>query len=172
MESDVFSNISPLDHRYLVSDPKLHAELSKYLSEAAFIKYELQVESALTRVLSRRGICPPEAADEVERACQAISPEEVYTEEQRTRHNIRALVNCIQRRVSEAARPYVHFTATSVDIMDTATALRYRDFSENVLLPREFALLQTLIDLALREKATCRWGGRMPACCRSRSAMR
>ncbi|NLU40945.1 MAG: adenylosuccinate lyase [Firmicutes bacterium] len=158
MESDVFSNISPLDHRYLVSDPKLHAELSDYLSEAAFIRYELKVESALTRALSRRGICPPEVADEVETACRVISPEEVYAEEQKTRHNIRALVNCIQRRVSQAARPYVHFTATSVDIMDTATALRYRDFSKNVLLPEGFALLQTLIDLALREKATVQMG--------------
>jgi adenylosuccinate lyase len=158
MESDVFANVSPLDHRYLVSDPRLHAELSKYLSEAAYVRYELQVESALTRVLSRRGICPPEVADEVEGACRAVTAEEVYAEEQKTRHNIRALVNCIQRRVGETARPYVHFTATSVDIMDTASALRYRDFTKNLLLPKGFALLQTLIDLALREKATVQMG--------------
>lgn len=158
MESEVFANISPLDHRYLVSDPKLHAELSKYLSEAAFVRYELQVESALTRVLCRRGICPAEVADEVERACGGIDADEVYAEEQRTRHNIRALVNCIQRKVSEPARPFVHLTATSVDIMDTASALRYRDFSKNVLLPEGLNLLQTLIDLASREKSTVQMG--------------
>ena len=104
------------------------------------------------------GICPPEVADEVEGACRAVTAEEVYAEEQRTRHNIRALVNCIQRKVSEPARPFVHLTATSVDIMDTASALRYRDFTKNLLLPKGFALLQTLIDLALREKATVQMG--------------
>lgn len=123
MSTDVFSNISPLDHRYLMSNPKLHSKMAQYLSEGAYVKYELLVESALTRVLSRRGLCPSDVADEVERACNEITAEEVYAEEQITRHNIRALVNCIQRRVSESARPYVHFTATSVDIMDTANTL-------------------------------------------------
>ncbi len=158
MSTDVFSNISPLDHRYLMSNPKLHSKMAQYLSEEAYVKYELLVESALTRVLSRRGLCPSDVADEVERACNEITAEEVYAEEQITRHNIRALVNCIQRRVSESARPYVHFTATSVDIMDTANALRYRDFTRDVIMPEGLALLQTLIDLARREKRTVQMG--------------
>ncbi|MFY9146583.1 MAG: lyase family protein [Bacillota bacterium] len=158
MSTDVFSNISPLDHRYLMSNPKLHSKMAQYLSEGAYVKYELLVESALTRVLSRRGLCPSDVADEVERACNEITAEEVYAEEQITRHNIRALVNCIQRRVSESARPYVHFTATSVDIMDTANALRYRDFTRDVIMPEGLALLQTLIDLARREKRTVQMG--------------
>jgi len=158
MSIDVFSNISPLDHRYLMSNPKLHSKMAQYLSEGAYVKYELLVESALTRVLSRRGLCPSDVADEVERACNEITAEEVYAEEQITRHNIRALVNCIQRRVSESARPYVHFTATSVDIMDTANALRYRDFTRDVIMPEGLALLQTLIDLARREKRTVQMG--------------
>jgi adenylosuccinate lyase len=132
--------------------------MAQYLSEGAYVKYELLVESALTRVLSRRGLCPSDVADEVERACNEITAEEVYAEEQITRHNIRALVNCIQRRVSESARPYVHFTATSVDIMDTANALRYRDFTRDVIMPEGLALLQTLIDLARREKRTVQMG--------------
>ncbi|MGB4219593.1 MAG: lyase family protein [Bacillota bacterium] len=158
MSIDVFSNISPLDHRSLMSNPKLHSKMAQYLSEGAYVKYELLVESALTRVLSRRGLCPSDVADEVERACNEITAEEVYAEEQITRHNIRALVNCIQRRVSESARPYVHFTATSVDIMDTANALRYRDFTRDVIMPEGLALLQTLIDLARREKRTVQMG--------------
>ena len=132
--------------------------MAQYLSEGAYVKYELLVESALTRVLGRRGLCPSDVADEVERACNEITAEEVYAEEQITRHNIRALVNCIQRRVSESARPYVHFTATSVDIMDTANALRYRDFTRDVIMPEGLALLQTLIDLARREKRTVQMG--------------
>lgn len=158
MNADVFSNISPLDHRYLMSNPDLHSEMSKYLSEGAYVRYELRVEAALTRVLSKRGLCPPSVADEVEQACKDIGAEEVYEEEQKTRHNIRALVNCIQRRVSESARPYVHFTATSVDIMDTANALRYRDFTYDIVMPEGLALLQVLIDLALREKACVQMG--------------
>jgi len=141
-----------------MSNPNLHAKMSQYLSEEAFVRYQLKVEAALTRALSKRGLCSSAVADEVEQACRHVSVEEVYEEEQKTRHNIRALVNCIQRRVSESARPFVHFTATSVDIMDTANALRYRDFTRNVIMPEGLALLQTLIDLALREKSTVQMG--------------
>ncbi len=158
MQDDIFAAISPLDHRYRAGMPELFALLSDFLSENAYIRYEAQVEAALTSVLARRGICPPEAAAEVVRAAAQVTPEEVYAEEAITHHNIRALVNCIQRRVSEAARPFVHFTATSVDIMDTARAVQYRAVTTQVLVPHLKELLQVWIDIVRREAATVQVG--------------
>ena len=74
--------------------------------------------------------------------------EEVYEEERRIQHNIRALVNCIRNQVSPAARPYVHLFATSADIMDTARALCLVEVTRKVLLPDLEDLVRKLIALA------------------------
>ena len=79
-----------------------------------------------------------------------IVPEEV-TRKNGSRHNIRALVNTIQAHVSDAARPFVHFTATSVDIMDTARAVQYRDVSEKMIIPQLKELLGLFIAITRRE---------------------
>jgi adenylosuccinate lyase len=158
LERDLFANISPLDHRYYIANQALFGQLGEYFSENAYLKYELKVEAALARVLAKRGLCAPEIADEIAAACEAVQPEEVYLEEEITKHNIRALVNCIQRRVSEAARPYVHFTVTSVDIMDSATAMRFKEATEQLVIPKCLELETVLIDIARREKDTIQVG--------------
>src|SRR5690554_2894693 len=128
---NIFDNISPLDHRYSLPGEEF-AEYAEFLSEKARIKYQARVEGALVKVLARRGICSQEVAREIQAAIEQITPEEVYEEELKTRHDIRALVNCIQRKVSPAARPFVHFTTTSFDIVDTANSLRFREVSEKL----------------------------------------
>ena len=158
MDAYVFANISPLDHRYQVSDPELAAELRRYLSEDAFVRFQLEVEVALTEALAARGVCSPEVAAAVRHAAAQVSPAELYERERQTRHNVRALVNAIRDRLPEEARPYVHFTATSMDIMDTARALQYRAVTRGVLLPRLGALLRTWIALARREAETLQIG--------------
>lgn len=158
MERDIFLNLSPLDHRYYASNQALFEELAKYFSENAYLGFELQVEAALVKVLAQRGICSQAVATEVAQACRQVQPEEVYQEEAVTKHNIRALVNCIQKRVSPAAKPFVHFTATSVDIMDSATALRFKEATTAVVLPKMLELEKILITIARREKATLQVG--------------
>src|SRR5690606_4198355 len=116
------------------------------------------VEAALVRALSRMGLCSAAVADEVERACEAVVPAEVYREEEKTRHNIRALVNVIRSKVSDEAKPFVHFTATSVDIMDTARALQLRDVAQDVAIPLLKQLERLWIDLARREAYTVQAG--------------
>lgn len=158
MDRNIFLNLSPLDHRYYASNQSLFTELSDFFSENAYIRYELKVEAALARVLAKRGLCSQAIADEITKACNQVEPEEVYLEEEITKHNIRALVNCIQRRVSDEAKPFVHFTATSVDIMDTATAMRFKEATEKVVLPKALELEKILIDIARREKNTLQVG--------------
>lgn len=158
MERNIFLNLSPLDHRYYASNQSLFTELADFFSENAFIHYELKVEAALTRVLAKRGLCSQAVAEEINKACGEVVPEEVYLEEEVTKHNIRALVNCIQRRVSDEAKPFVHFTTTSVDIMDSANAMRFKEATEKVVLPRVLELERILIDISRREKNTLQVG--------------
>ncbi len=158
MDRDIFLNLSPLDHRYYLSNEALFNELAEYFSENAYIRYELKVEAALVRVLAKRGLCSQEVADEIDQACREIDPAEVYLEEEKTKHNIRALVNCVQRRVSATAKPFVHFTVTSVDIMDSANAMRFKEATEKVVLPKMLELEAILISIARREKGTIQVG--------------
>ena len=155
---DIFDNISPMDFRYYGRNRKIFEKLQPYLSESAFIKYALRVEAALTNALAKNKICSVKIAQEVEKASRQVTPEEVYAEEDRIKHNIRALANCIRNKVSEEARPFVHFTSTSYDIIATADALRYKDFGNNALVPELLKLQSILIDIALREKGTVQIG--------------
>jgi len=149
---DVFDNISPIDYRYW------DEEVAYYLSENGFTRYKLLVELALVKTLYRRGICSEKVVKEVESACLQVTTAQVYAEEDRIRHDIRALVNCLQAKVSEATRPYVHMTATSYDIIDSANAARYKDVVEKVLLPSLIKLEEVLIRITLREAETVQIG--------------
>ncbi len=158
MESrDIFSNISPLDHRYSLSDPDLFHELQGYLSEDAAVRACVRVEVALLKALLSRDAVLAKRVDlisSLDAIGQSISPEDVYAEEEKTRHNIRALVNVLKARVAEEAKPLVHLGATSVDILDTAASIRYRDAVRRVILPLLLDLEEELIARARQEVDT------------------
>jgi len=149
---DRFQNISPLDYRYF------DGEAAKLLSEEARIKYQAMVETALATALAKQGICSKEIAEQISKAAEQVTAEEVYEEENVTRHDIKALVNMIRKRVSDEAKPFVHFGATSYDIVDTANAVRYKEACEKLVLPTLKKLEKTLIEIALREKSTLQIG--------------
>ena len=155
---NIFDTISPIDYRYYGRDQRSFIEFSPYLSETGFIHYALKVEEALTKTLARRRLCSEKVAQEVSLACKKVTAFEVYAEEDRIKHNIRALANCIRNHVSEEAKPFVHFTATSHDIICSADAARFKDFTHKVLLPYLIEFEKTLILLALREKHTLQIG--------------
>ncbi len=154
---NVFKNISPLDHRYSLREEEFE-KYTKYFSEEARVKYHAKIEATLVKTLADYDICSEKVAEEVEKAAEKISVEDVYEEEKKTRHDIRALVNCLQRRVSEEARPYIHFTTTSYDIVDTATALRYKEATEELIIPLLIKLEKLLMNIAIREKDTVQIG--------------
>src|SRR3989339_266801 len=154
----LYQALSPLDFRYYGRDPNVLSALAPYLSEEGFVRYMCKVEAALAATLSRKKICPKAIADEIVAASKQVTAQEVYAEEDRIKHNVRALANAIRNKVSDKAKPYVHFTATSHDIICTADAARYKEFTNDVLLPALVAFEKTLIDLALSEKDTVQIG--------------
>ncbi|MBW1799483.1 MAG: adenylosuccinate lyase, partial [Deltaproteobacteria bacterium] len=153
-KTNLFEYISPIDFRYCGRNKKIMDKVEPYLSEEACIKYLAKVEAALTNTFAKYGVCSKEIAQEIENGSNQITAEEVYIEDDRIKHPHRALVNCIRNKVSKRAKPYVHFTATSMDIVCAADAARYRDFTSDVLIPALSALEKTLIDLARKEKGT------------------
>src|SRR6185369_8418380 len=92
-------------------------------------------------------ICKPSVAQKIEVASQKVTAEAVYKEEQITKHDIKALVNCIKQALPVEAQPYVHFGATSYDIISTASSLQIRTTINELVLPRLQTLIQTLLEL-------------------------
>ncbi len=154
---DIFANLSPWDHRYSTRE-KDFSELSRFFSEAAQIKYQGRVELALVEELVEREVCPVGVAEELKEALARLDPEEVYREEKKTRHNIRALVNVLSRQVSPENRPFIHLSATSMDIVDTANVLRFREAHRDLISPLLREVILIFCGLVRREKGTLQVG--------------
>jgi adenylosuccinate lyase len=146
------ASIDPLDGRYY------DAEVASYLSEESRIAYQAYVEAALAQTLADFKICSRNVANEIEAAARKIKAADVYKEEQTTKHDIKALVNCIKVQISPTAQPYVHFGATSYDIVSTAAALQMRDVVQQVVAPRLLALRKTVAALAAQHTDTIQIG--------------
>jgi len=152
---DIFQNISPLDHRYFLANRDLFEKLSEYLSEAAAIGYTIRVEAALLKAhidfhLNGNGSLKAQ----LDSIATSVTPEEVYREEEKTQHNIRALVNVMKQHVPEEIRHFVHLGATSVDILDTANALRVKEVFLNIILPTLGDTMTHLLAIAAKEAGT------------------
>lgn len=152
---NIFMNISPLDHRYSVSESSVFESLGQYISEEASIKACAKAEIALMKAhLEVRGKLTPELCATLDNVAQNIDPAAVYAEEEKTRHNIRALVNVLKTLVPADTAPLVHLGATSVDILDTAFAYRVRESVVNVIVPLLKELETNLCDIAIKEAKT------------------
>ena len=147
-----YSALDPLDARYYDS------EVARYLSEASRIAYQAYVEAALAYALAEAGICSSQVAEQIEAAAGKVTAEAVAEQEKTTKHDVKALVNVIKSQLPDEAKPYVHFGATSYDIVATALSLQLRDAINHVILPRLVELEKTLLDLTARYADTVQIG--------------
>ncbi len=156
---DIFDNLSPLDHRYWLANREIFDALSERLSEKARVRYAARAEGALLEThLELRGKADPALSRAIAEAVDGLDPAEVAAEEEKTRHNVRALVNVLQRRLPDGLAPLVHLGATSVDILDTARAMSIRDAVLEVLLPLLAEVELELCRLAVDEAETAQVG--------------
>ncbi|AFG37669.1 lyase family protein [Spirochaeta africana] len=159
LERNLFANLSPLDHRYYLSNRDVFERLSQHLSENGSVGYLVRVEAALLEsVLEELGIWSESHAAAIAGLEQAVSPEAVAAEEEKTQHNIRALVHVIKQQLPDEIAQYVHVGATSVDILDTANALKIRGAVRKVILPELVKLQQQLVRLAAEHADTVQVG--------------
>jgi 3-carboxy-cis,cis-muconate cycloisomerase len=108
------------------------AALARAFSPAVRIGRMLDVEAALARAEASLGVVPPEAADAIAAQCDvALYDVDALTARAVTAGNLAIpLVAALTARVGDAdapARGYVHWGATSQDIIDTGLVLQLRD---------------------------------------------
>jgi len=152
---NIFLNISPIDHRYSLSESAVYDRLAAEISEQAAVVSCARAEIALVKAhLAVRGGLTADLERSLDTVAETIDPSLVYAEEEKTKHNIRALVNVLKTMVSAEVAPLVHLGATSVDILDTALSVRVRDCVKKVILPELRELETKLCDIAAREAET------------------
>jgi len=151
----IFKNLSPLDHRYSISEKELFDALGLWISEEASVTACVKAEIALIIAhLSLGGKLTAGLREELEKAGADVDPMEVYAEEEKTRHNIRALVNVLKKKIPDELAPLVHLGATSADILDTSLSWRVRGVTLEVLLPELKKLELLLCAFTEREAGT------------------
>jgi 3-carboxy-cis,cis-muconate cycloisomerase len=145
---------SPTDSKlyaYLFSDPAI----SSIFSDEQFVRYLLEVETALAIAQSRIGVIPGGAGAKIAAAATALQPDwpRLQSATERAGFPIIELVRQLQTAVGDEAAPYVHWGATTQDIMDTALVLQLRA-ALDVIESRLSVVIRHLAELADRHRDT------------------
>jgi 3-carboxy-cis,cis-muconate cycloisomerase len=102
-------------------------EINDLLTDAAYVRVLVEVETALARAEARASVIPAGAAAEIATVQAAkVKIAALAAGTQRSGFPIIALVQELRHQVSAEAAPYVHWGATTQDIMDTACVLQLR----------------------------------------------
>lgn len=146
--------ISPLDSPLfgtLLSDPDLQA----IFSDERLISEMIHVERALARAQGRLGVIPVEHAAEIDRALDGliVPAADLAAGTAADGVPVPALVRALRQAVGGAAAGFVHWGATSQDILDTA-AMRQIQSALTILEVRLWDVSQSLGDLADRHRTT------------------
>ena len=129
--------------------------MREIFSDEMYVANLLQVEAALAWAQARVGLIPRGAAEEIARQAR---PEHVSLQRLRegldaTAHSLVPLVRALADRCDGDAGRYVHWGATTQDIIDTANALRLREAFASVM-GRLDEILTALVRLAEAEADT------------------
>ncbi len=122
--------------------------------DEAFVGHAIDIEVALARVQGRLGVIPPEAAAAIERGRGLVRVDFVRLKQETDNvgYPIVGVVHQLAGACGDAGR-YLHWGATTQDIMDTATVLQIRDGL--ALIETDLAALDaTLSTLADKHRLT------------------
>jgi len=146
--------VSPFDSQIL---GRLFAddEIVALFSDEAAIRAMMVFEAALARVEADLGIIPKKAADAIERAAAAFGPdmEAIAAGAEATGVPVVALVEQLRDAVGGEAATYVHWGATSQDVVDTGLVLRLHT-ALDLISARLGALIERLAALAHSHRGT------------------
>ena len=141
--------VHPIEFRYRYPD------MYAVFTEEAKLQSWLDVEVALAWAHAELGTIPKEAAKEIAKKAKVgiVKVERCKEIEEKTRHDLLAMVYALQEVCEGDSGGYIHLGATSYDTEDTALALQLRramDIIESDLK----ALLGVLLDKALEHRET------------------
>ncbi|MDZ4767422.1 MAG: adenylosuccinate lyase [Chloroflexota bacterium] len=105
------------------------APMRAVFDDIALLQKWLDYEAALARAEAAVGVIPPAAADAITRAARAenIDTDAIKRGVDKTVHPLVALIWELSRQCDGDAGRYVHWGATTQDVMDTAIILQLKD---------------------------------------------
>ncbi len=137
-------------YRDVFSTPAMRA----VFSDEAQLKAYVQAEVALAIAQGETGVIPREAAEAIERHAPAIALdiEQLKRDTENVGYPIVGLVRQLSERLGEAGR-YLHWGATTQDIMDTAIVLQLRE-AVALIETQLGEVMTTLVNLARLHRDT------------------
>jgi adenylosuccinate lyase len=141
--------VCPLDFRYG------REEVREIFSEITKLSLLLKVESALAKAHAEVGNIPGSAAREIEKKANLdwVKLKRVKQIESEIKHDIGAVVQALTEVCEGEAKRWVHFGATSYDLVDSANALQLVK-AEEFISSNLLALNKLILKLAVQYKST------------------
>ena len=142
--------VSVLDYRYGTEEMRDVFRVNSYLN------FLLEIEATLAEAQAEIGIVPIEAAAEIRKGIPLVKRERVEEIESEINHDVMAVVKGLEEQVGDAGK-WIHFGATSYDIVDTARALQHKK-AINLIEKALSKLTASIADLAAKHKDTVMLG--------------
>jgi 3-carboxy-cis,cis-muconate cycloisomerase len=129
--------------------------MERAVSDIAWVQAMLDVEAGIARAEARLGLIPAEAAERIAARCRAegFDIEQLGRDAVPVGNPVIPLVRALTESVPEDAAAYVHWGATSQDVLDTATALVARG-ALGLLADDLEAVAAACAGLAVRHRGT------------------
>ena len=103
------------------------SEMRAIWSEQNRLEKQVDVEVALAKAEGELGVIPTDVADEIVKKADAskLSLQQISDEAAKAKHSLMSTINALQKQVGEAGQ-FIHYGATTQDIVDTATVLQLK----------------------------------------------
>ena len=142
--------VSVLDYRYGTEEMRTIFRANSYLHAL------LEVEATLAEVQEEKDIIPKGTYSQIRKGVNTVKRDRVEEIESQINHDVMAVVKALEEQSGEAGK-WIHFGATSYDIVDTARALQHK--SAIALLEVAIdKLIDSLAHLAKKHKTTVMLG--------------
>ncbi len=142
--------VSVLDYRYGTEKMRSVFRANSYL------KFLLEVEATLAEVQEEMDIIPKGAGSAIRDGVKNVKRERVEEIEKSINHDIMAVVKALEEKTGDYGK-WIHFGATSYDIVDTARALQHSN-AINLIEKALGKLITALSNLAKKHKNTVMLG--------------
>ncbi|HTX61734.1 MAG TPA: adenylosuccinate lyase [Methanobacterium sp.] len=135
--------IHPIEFRYGTE------EMRKVWDNQNKLQKMLEIEAALAEAETSLGLIPEDAAVEIKSkaSIEFVTPERVAEIERETNHDIASIVKALAEACEGDAGEYVHFGATSNDIIDSSQSLLFKE-SISILRVKLVKLSKKILELA------------------------
>ncbi|MCX8574961.1 MULTISPECIES: adenylosuccinate lyase [unclassified Gilliamella] len=103
------------------------SEMRAIWSEQNRLEKQVAVEVALAKAQGELGVIPCDAADAIVTKADAskLSIEQIAKQAAKAKHSLMSTINALQDQVGDAGQ-FIHYGATTQDIVDTATVLQLK----------------------------------------------